>query len=66
MTRASWTEFSAMAMGFLVAAGKGSQIPPFDCNSLTMRPPREATRLRPPACASASAMSMVARSAPPD
>jgi len=33
-----------MEIGFFVAAGKGSHTPPLDCNSLTMRPPREATR----------------------
>ncbi len=57
--------FSAMASGFLAAAGKGSQTPPLAWSSATSRPPSVATSARAPTSVSPPAMSTAVRSAPP-
>ena len=48
--RASVRTLSSIENGFLVAAGKGIQMPPLACSSPTSRPPSVATSARAPAC----------------
>ena len=56
---------SAIASGFLVAAGKRMKRPPIACNSPASSRESVATRARAPVSASAAVTASVARSSPP-